>query len=195
MTSPPKEIDATSMGDNAALIVRGRRCGACTLCCKILRIEELAKPKGTWCRHCEAGGGCKIYEQRPSECKKFLCGFLTATELSEEWRPSKCKIVLVAELGGKRIAAHVDPSRPAAWRIEPYYSQLKAWARYAAPGRGQVVVYIGMRIIVIFPDRDAELGILEEGDLIVTKEITTPMGTRYEALKLKPDDPRAKNII
>ena len=42
-----------------------RTCGDCTLCCKVMAIEELAKPVGTWCPHCKPGRGCRIYPDRP----------------------------------------------------------------------------------------------------------------------------------
>ena len=32
--------------------VPGRACGSCTLCCKTMGVDELAKPPGVWCQHC-----------------------------------------------------------------------------------------------------------------------------------------------
>jgi hypothetical protein len=54
---------------------------------------------------------------------------------------------------------------------------------------GQMVVQIGRRAIVILPDRDTDLGIVEEDERIITMERETPFGVRLEALKLKHDDP------
>jgi hypothetical protein len=34
-----------------AQIVEGRGCKDCTLCCKLLGIAELEKPRATWCTH------------------------------------------------------------------------------------------------------------------------------------------------
>lgn len=175
-------------------VAPGRACDGCTLCCKVLSIEELRKPKGIWCEHCSVGVECRIYDRRPRECSSFYCGFLQLGFLSEEWRPSKSKIVLVAELDGKRIAAHVDPGRPDAWKSEPYYSQLKEWAVKAVPDMHQVVVCIGSRAIVILPDRDVDLGVIADDELIVTAEIQTPTGLRLEALKINRADPRATNL-
>jgi Fe-S-cluster containining protein len=50
-----------------------RACGDCTLCCKFMAIEELEKRAGAWCVHCEPGTGCRIYAQRPGECRTFDC--------------------------------------------------------------------------------------------------------------------------
>lgn len=179
--------------DNADdVLVLGRRCDSCTLCCKVLSIEELAKPKGNWCSHCDVGRGCRIYEQRPVECRNFYCGFLTVPDLSEEWRPSKSKIVLVSELDGVRIAAHVDPARPDAWRKEPFYSKLKEWAIAAAASQCQVVICIGKRTIVVLPDREVDLGIIEDDELIVTEERAVLYGLPILIpFKIKRDDPRA----
>jgi hypothetical protein len=85
------------------------------------------------------------------------------------------KFVLAPELGGKRLAAYVDPSRPNAWKGEPYYSQFKRSARMAIPKRDQVVVYIRRRAIVILPDEDVDLGVIGDDELIVTWRETRPL--------------------
>ena len=54
----------------------------------------------------------------------------------------------------------------------------------------KVIVAIGNRAIVILPDRDVDLGPMEDGDRIVTLPEETPFGYRYQALKLSKDDPR-----
>ena len=181
------------MASNVALdpLVRGRGCDGCTLCCKLIGVIELDKPMGVWCEHCDVGTGCRIYETRPRSCEVFNCAFLTLDILTEAWRPSKCKIVLTVELGGKRMVAHVDPSRANAWKAEPYYGQLKRWARLAVPKRDQVVVCIGRRAIVILPDKDVDLGVIGDDEEIVTREIETPTGFELRPMKIKPNDPRA----
>ena len=175
-------------------LVPGRACGTCTLCCKVMAIKELDKPQGRWCAHCAADRGCRIYGQRPRECRTFFCGYLAIQELTEEWRPSRSKIVLANESGGNRLVAHVDPGFPGAWRNEPFYSYLKTWARAAARVRAQVVVYVGMRVIVILPDADTDLGVVEDDELIAVHEIQTPTGLRREAFKVHKNDPRAAGL-
>jgi hypothetical protein len=183
------------MSDESSPIVVGRSCGTCTLCCKILAITELKKPQGVWCSHCKPGRGCLIYSDRPTECRTFHCGYLTQVELGDEWKPDHSKIVLVAELDGNRIAAHVDPQRPDAWRREPYYSTFKEWAESAVPYRGQIVACVGRHMYMIFPDRDVDLGIVSDDQLIVTGERTTSHGIVLEAFKISKDDPRAKTLV
>ena len=116
-------------------VVEGRSCKGCTLCCKLLGIAELEKPRATWCRHCDVKAGCRIHGAHPAECKEFYCGYLTNPALDEHWAPIKSKIVLAYdEQHAPRLSVHVDPARPNAWREEPYYSQIKRWA-VAAPVR------------------------------------------------------------
>jgi hypothetical protein len=171
-----------------------RSCGACTLCCKLMKIIALDKPHGAWCAHCKQGSGCTIYERRPDECRSFMCGFLQLPELDEAWRPSNSKIILVSELDGKRISAYVDPQRPDAWRKEPYYSQLKRWAILKAPEGVHVAVAVGRRIIMVFPDRDVDLGVAADDEILVTSEKMTPDGPRLEAFKVHKDDPRLQAL-
>src|SRR5262245_7587478 len=71
----------------------GRSCGGCTLCCKVLGVPALEKPRGTWCSHCERGTGCRIYETRPDACRTFLCGWLVNPRFGAEWKPERSKIV------------------------------------------------------------------------------------------------------
>lgn len=170
-------------------ILPGRSCGKCTLCCKVLSIGELDKPQGEWCRHCKVGVGCSIYDARPKECSGFYCGYLTWPETDERWFPASSKMVIVSELDGGRIAIHVDPTRPTAWRVEPYYSTIKGWAYCAAPDMVQVVVCIGNRAIVILPEEDVDLGPIAPDERIITGEIRDGGGMRLRAMKLKSNDP------
>jgi hypothetical protein len=160
----------------------------------LLRVVELDKPAGIWCTHCDTGKGCKIYAERPAECRQFHCGFLRSPDLKEEWRPSRCRIVLRSEFDTNRLIAQVDPERPGVWKREPFHSKLREWARNAVPLRRQVLVCIDKRTIVILPDRDVDLGIIGDDELIVTQETRGPSGLRLDALKMRRDDPRAAQV-
>lgn len=178
-----------------ALIAASRRqCGSCTLCCKLLAVKDIEKPANVACAHCDPAQRCRIYELRPKSCRLFNCYFLTNPRLREEWRPSKSHIVIVMSPDGLRIAANVDPERPGAWRREPFYSTLKMWARKAAetPGTlGQVLVSVGKHTTVILPDRNVEIGIVEEDEVVLTEGTVGPKGLVLDAYKVKRDDPRA----
>jgi hypothetical protein len=171
-------------------VLSGRACGTCTLCCKVLSIKELGKPQGDWCQYCEIGHGCKIYDERPSECRAFYCGYLAWPMTEEHWFPARCKMVLVSELDGNRVAIHVDPSRPDAWREQPYYDEIKHWARLAAPEMRQVVVCIRNRAIVILPDEDVDLGPIRDDERIISGEVLENGRPRLVAMKLHVADPR-----
>ena len=149
---------------------------------------DIGKPAGVPCTHCIEGKGCRIYHTRPEECRLFNCRFLHDPSLREEWRPSKSRIVVVVTPDRQRIAAHVDPERPGAWRREPFYSQFKAWARELAsqPDRvGQMYVAIGKHTIVILPDRNVDVGIVEDDEIVITKKSYGARGLAYEAIKIK----------
>jgi hypothetical protein len=167
---------------NAVPIVPGRSCGNCSLCCKLIRVDAFAKPPGTWCSHCAPGrGGCTIYHDRPTECQDFYCAWMTSPTLGEEWRPGKCKLVLRLESGGNLIAVHVDPSDPSAWRRQPYFHTLKQFAIKGAPTKQRVIVYIKNRVIVIFPNKEVEVGTMNPGDHLVVREVNGPDGPDWRA--------------
>jgi hypothetical protein len=144
--------------DQAVKTVAGRSCEGCALCCMVLGIQEIDKPKNTWCGHCVSRKSCGIYESRPTECRTFYCGYLTVADLGEEWKPSRSKIVMVADRKGTGVTAHVDPQRPDAWKKEPFYSRLKLWSRAASRRGGEVLVCVGPRTYRILPDRDIDAG-------------------------------------
>jgi len=168
------------------------------MCCKLLYVQEIAKPANVLCSHCSEGGGCRIYQARPLECRLFYCDYLRNPQLSEQWRPSKSGIVVSVTDGGRRIAAMVDPERADAWRREPFYSTLKRWSREAVqrPARtGQVIVTIGTQSIVILPDRDVDVGTLDNDHLVITEAKNGPEGVTFDAYKISRSDPRAVSIL
>jgi hypothetical protein len=130
----------------------GRSCGECTLCCKVIGIAALDKPRGRWCQHCEAGVGCRIYERRPEECRSFDCGYLLNPNLDEHWRPSKAKLIVAYRGGYNAVSIHVDPAYPDAWRKEPYFSRIAAWVAAAAAKRLEpVILWQGEKKLALTP--------------------------------------------
>src|SRR5215210_6075365 len=83
-----------------------KSCGSCTLCCKLLAIGELDKPRDRWCDHCVPGQGCQIYESRPRECAHFECGWKVDERLGPEWRPDRCKFLLAYDGKAGRMVVH-----------------------------------------------------------------------------------------
>src|SRR5262249_54342096 len=99
-----------------------RECGDCTLCCRIMAIEALAKPAGIWCPHCKPGRGCLTYPDRPEECRSFSCLWLIDERFGAHWKPNKSKLVLTTSEDGVEIRC--DPGFPDAWRREPFRSEI-----------------------------------------------------------------------
>jgi hypothetical protein len=155
-----------------------RQCGDCSLCCKVLGIAELDKPKDTWCPNFVAGTGCRIYSDRPPSCRNFACSWLTDATMGPEWKPSVCKMVLDAK--PRMLAVHVDPAVSRPWRAEPYYSVLK---RLSAQGMSRSIIVLVIerrRNIVILPDREVDLGLVGPDARIAMERIETPLGPQWQ---------------
>jgi hypothetical protein len=101
--------------------------------------------------------------------------------LGPEWFPHKSKIVLVWDADSNRIAVHVDPNTPGRWREEPYYSQIKLWASSGADQRLQVIVYVKERAIIVFPNKEIDLGFFTPTDQIVVVEKNGAFGRDWDA--------------
>lgn len=173
---------------------KGRECGKCTLCCKVLGISALGKPSGSWCPHCAVGRGCKIYEDRPPECRNFHCGYLAWHMTGPHWFPASCKMVVVWEEDAARITVHVDQDRPRAWLEEPFHAEIRHWAGWAADHMHQLLVKIGDHVFAILPDRDVDLGIMQDDERIITGRRATSQGFVYDVIKLRADDPRVAGL-
>jgi hypothetical protein len=173
-------------------LVEGRDCGGCTMCCKLLQIAEIDKPRFEWCPHCDIGVGCQIYAQRPGACHTFHCSYLVSPDLGPEWKPSRSRIVLTYEEGPGRIGIHVDPDRPDAWRREPYYSRIRGWAEAAVRSDGQVIVWEGPSAIAVLPGREKKLGSVPAGHVIVYGQRSSAVGVEHDVIVVPPDDPRLK---
>lgn len=115
-------------------------------------------------------------------------------DLPDYWHPRLCHIVLTFDWTRNRLNAYVDPVAAEAWLEGPHYSDLKQWAARMAAHRGQVVVKIGPRAVVILPDHHVDLGVVAEDEVIVTAEKQTPDGLVLDALKMKLDDPRIAEL-
>ena len=173
-------------------VVPGRSCDNCTMCCKIMGITELDKPRNQECPNCDIGKGCKIYADRPQSCRDFHCLYLTDGRLAEHWKPSLSRMLLT-NYQKSRLCVHVDTDRPDAWRKEPYYSDLKRWSLAASRNKGVIAVYVGDNLTVILPTRDKSFGRII-GDRIfkiVTRD--GPQGPEFDVDLVAKDGPSLKN--
>ena len=151
------------------------------MCCKLLRIEELKKPLGAWCKHVLAGKGCKIYDERPIPCRNFHCYWILNPNLGTEWKPDKSKFIIWQGPTGAWTIS-VDPGNPNAWRQSKYLSQIRLLAAQLAE-QGQVLVLPkGDKMICILPDREVELPKLEDGQGIAVASEVIGARTHYEVV-------------
>jgi hypothetical protein len=142
-----------------------KACGDCTLCCKVMAIEELAKPASSWCPHCKPGRGCLIYATRPAECRSYSCLWLLDDRLDQHWKPSKSKLVLTTSPDG--IEIRCDPGFPDAWRKEPFRNAIQQWAVSGEPLDVTVVVITGEKMVLVTPGREFDLGVVRSDERIV----------------------------
>lgn len=171
-------------------LVAGRSCDSCTMCCKLLSIEVLEKPRAVWCTHCDKKRGCKIYDERPVACRTFYCGWRRIAHLDERWKPSQSKFLINYEAAHKRIALHVDPDRMGTWREAPFYTMIKSWAQTAEAEGGSLVVWTGRNVTVVSAREEFDLGALREDQYILPVDERGPGGTRRVYIAVEADDPR-----
>ena len=162
----------------------GRSCGTCTLCCKVFDVPSLDKPAGQWCQHCLPGRGCGIHETRPQHCRAFHCLWMTAPWLADAWKPERAKFVLTMDPATRNLLVQVDPGQPRAWRVEPYYPQLKRWAQAALAEGKHVIVFLNTSATVVLPDRDVEVGPIGPGDTLSFNRRVTAHGIQVDVRKV-----------
>jgi hypothetical protein len=143
----------------------GRECGDCTLCCKVMAIEALAKPVNAWCPHCKPGRGCQNYAGRPDECRTFSCLWLLNGKLDQHWKPNKSRLVLTTSDDG--IEVRCDPGFPDAWRKQPFRNEIQQWAVSGATNDVTVVVIVGQKMTLVTPEREFDLGVVAADERIV----------------------------
>jgi hypothetical protein len=95
--------------------------------------------------------------------------------LGPEWKPERSKVIVLLYVIDETfwLNAHVDESHPSAWQRPEIYQKLKqiASGNPAVGNRIRVVVrvQVGLRHIIILPDRDLDAGIVAaDEDLTVT---------------------------
>ena len=112
-----------------------RKCGTCSLCCKLFPVAQLEKPLGQWCQYCKPGcvsGGCGIYATRPQICRDYVCGWLGG-DLADHWAPERCRMVTwyynpdeVSALAGALAGVIVDEGTDY-YRRSPWVDEIRDW--------------------------------------------------------------------
>ena len=70
-----------------------RQCGECTLCCKLVPVNELHKNAGERCKH-QRHTGCAIYAKRPMSCAIWTCRWLSDDDTADLRRPDRSHYVI-----------------------------------------------------------------------------------------------------
>jgi hypothetical protein len=103
-----------------------RECGDCTLCCKLLPVNELDKPANTKCIHQRQFRGCLVYHttKMPFSCSLWNCRWLVNDDTGNMARPDRAHYVIdilpdsIIAMDGDRIIhiptvqIWVDPKFP-----------------------------------------------------------------------------------
>jgi hypothetical protein len=158
-----------------------RSCGTCTMCCKVFRIPVLNKQEGKWCQHCAIGKGCGIYEDRPQQCRDFMCLWLQDQTLLPDWKPEVSKIVLSVFPATGFVYAQVDPGTPFAWQREPYLSRLIKLSEQLLRNRRHLLVFVHSNATLIMPTGPVPIGPMSPEDGFVIRETFTAKGKGYTA--------------
>jgi Fe-S-cluster containining protein len=118
-------------------VAAARSCGPCTLCCTLLRVDQLRKLGGTPCRELRAAPaapGCGIHATRPAICRAYACLWLSGG-LEEDDRPDRLGAVLdvAAEGGVARLRVH--EAAPGAYERSARLREIAARYRESMPVR------------------------------------------------------------
>ena len=157
-------MSSTTMLPTSYSAARGRECGACTLCCKVYELPELAKAPGVWCKHCAPGKGCAIHEAPPDQCRRFFCLWMTDRTMPAEWKPDRARFVLSIYPTNGFIYGQVDPGSPAAWRKAPYFDGLRAMAKMLLEEKRHLIMFVGDQATLVMPDETLSLGAMTAND-------------------------------
>lgn len=125
------------MRDDAPLdatAASGRVCGSCSLCCTLLRVDELAKLGGTPCVHQRPEGGCAIHPRRPGICRRYRCLWLSGG-LDDADRPDRLGAVLDLASRGGLPELVVHEALPGAFERSARLREIAERHRVAMPVR------------------------------------------------------------
>jgi hypothetical protein len=84
------------LDDENAILVPGRDCGDCNVCCVALTIDDpaLQKVQGFRCRNTLPDKTCTIYDSRPRTCRVFFCGYRRLKWVKDTLRPDQSDVLV-----------------------------------------------------------------------------------------------------
>jgi hypothetical protein len=159
-----------------------RRCGQCTLCCKLVPVSEIDQPANQRCVHQRSFKGCAIYANRPTTCRLWSCVWLTGDDPALS-RPDLVHYVIdpmpdfvtakpddgTAPMRFGVIQVWCDPKHPEAWRDPALLAYIDR--RGAEEGFGAIIRYDSARAFAVFPPSVTGKGWIENrGTSVVDRE-------------------------
>jgi Fe-S-cluster containining protein len=114
-----------------------RACGPCTLCCTLLRVDELRKLGGVPCpalRRAPDAPGCSIHPTRPAVCRAYACLWLSGG-LEETDRPDLLGAILDVATEGLITRLRVHEATPGAYERSARLREIVEAHRGAMPVR------------------------------------------------------------
>lgn len=130
-------------------------CQDCDGCCRVFEVASIGKQFGEPCWHLgktAEGPGCKIYAERPLECRTYVCLWLDSQrkpgkEFDEKLRPDVCKVVMGYPQARDRetLMIYPYPGHEDSWRVPPVSDYLR---EILARGAKVVVLIRDKRIVL-----------------------------------------------
>jgi hypothetical protein len=111
-----------------------RSCGTCSLCCTVLRVDELAKPAGRDCVHQRGQSGCAIHATRPEICRSYRCLWLQGG-LEDDERPDATGGVVDLETTGIGLRLTIREARVGSFDSSPALQAIAERFRSSMPVR------------------------------------------------------------
>ncbi len=111
-----------------------RTCGPCSLCCTVLRVDELKKLGGVDCVHQRAEGGCGIHPTRPDICRAYSCLWLGGG-LGDDDRPDRLGAVLDVVARGGEPWLDIREAQPGVFDTSERLQEIAAEFRVSMPVR------------------------------------------------------------
>ncbi len=111
-----------------------RTCGTCSLCCTVLRVDELSKLAGVACPKLRAESGCGIYATRPKICRAYRCHWLQGG-LEEADRPDRLGAVLDLVTRATSVRLEIRQATRDAFDRSPRLQQIAEDYRRSVPVR------------------------------------------------------------
>jgi hypothetical protein len=181
----PHEENAIGTG----AIESQRSCGPCSLCCTVLRVDEIAKLGGTPCQYIQSGGGCKIHQTRPAICRGYECLWLRG-KLRDEDRPDRLGAVIDLVPTGIGLRLSIRQTVPGTYDGSPRLQEI------ANEFRQQMPVRITDVEDVLDPQRPFRILLADGEENIVVGDTVTYLrdGVEIETRKLPWPERLARHI-